>query len=76
MDPPHRTIVRPMGARQCRRLVRRELPHAQVPLNGFNQTDGNGPTGTPVVDSRSRTLIGVTVYGGANLGGTVYEITP
>lgn len=48
----------------------------QVPLNNFDQTDGNGPTGTPVVNSRSRTLIGVTSFGGANLGGTVYEITP
>src|SRR5262249_42807468 len=29
MDPTHRTIVRPKGARRCRRLVRRELPQVR-----------------------------------------------
>jgi len=28
MDPAHRTIGRPIGARRCR-LVRRELPHVR-----------------------------------------------
>jgi len=48
----------------------------QVVLYNFDMTDGSGPTGSPIVESRSNTLYGVTTYGGTNLGGTVYELTP
>jgi uncharacterized repeat protein (TIGR03803 family) len=48
----------------------------QTMLNNFDLADGSGPTGNLILDGSSDSIYGVTSYGGANLGGTVYEITP
>jgi len=41
----------------------------------FNGSDGGGPMGSVTFDS-SGNLYGTTSYGGANGGGTVFELTP
>jgi uncharacterized repeat protein (TIGR03803 family) len=48
----------------------------QTMLNSFDLADGSGPTGKLILDGGSDSIYGVTSYGGAHLGGTVYELTP